>query len=585
MGEKVFLHILGLIVEKFLEKIIQISFKFLNLIVPMILSELIYYISIKFGKDCTYIDFKNKSKLACKIILLIMKYEQSNESLSYFSDGFKRMIESVNSYSYPLLRRRHHLNKLNKKKRQFSIIILKDSISIQGKTLYIDIKGQNWGLFSNIGKRFLIEYDNNHELITLYEEKFYNWMTNNDNNFNVKDIGLRWASAGILPIFNFGNKKFFAFVIRSIYPYGLNLFLGASETEEEYTNIEKLILREFREELFIVRGHSFRLNFDNGRSTPVRKFGMKILTYSTEHEDDKYMRRKFEKHKSNYYTLRMDKYNLHFSDDAENINSKFIDTPYKVIVEGKDTVENILFSINMYELGVDIVRPIELILKDDYNYNDLEVLYGEIWDKYDIILGHPIILIEYNKLIDYVRREEWEDASHLYKSLPSSFVCRNCKYLRGPFAYGSDIYIYYYDALYARDRRIKILLEDSQIKDLKNYQNIKKFYENIINNSSGFTSLKSKYEGLKNLRSLFGDELNTSNTVRELYFHLKSFTLYYSALKNIDSYIKGSRKRRRRILTLNCNYKNKTSHQFCLFLTLCPVTWKSLFLYSKMERS
>jgi hypothetical protein len=66
------------------------------------------------------------------------------------------------------------------------------------------------------------------------------------------DWRLRYANGGVLPIVRFGEKRYFALFYREVFPTGWNIANGGSDNYQEILYPERVLLREFSEELLIV---------------------------------------------------------------------------------------------------------------------------------------------------------------------------------------------------------------------------------------------------------------------------------------------------------------------------------------------
>lgn len=69
--------------------------------------------------------------------------------------------------------------------------------------------------------------------------------------FNCGNFPLRYGNGGALPVIQLDGEKYFCLFYRDIFPIGWNIANGASDSVEEMLNPERIILREFGEELLI----------------------------------------------------------------------------------------------------------------------------------------------------------------------------------------------------------------------------------------------------------------------------------------------------------------------------------------------
>jgi hypothetical protein len=69
--------------------------------------------------------------------------------------------------------------------------------------------------------------------------------------FNESDFFCRYASGGALPRVRFGNKTYYCLFYRDVFPVGWNIVNGESDSRDELHDPERIIEREFAEELMV----------------------------------------------------------------------------------------------------------------------------------------------------------------------------------------------------------------------------------------------------------------------------------------------------------------------------------------------
>jgi len=87
-------------------------------------------------------------------------------------------------------------------------------------------------------------------------------------------LPLRWASGGILPIIEHRGAEYFALSFRDIFPQGWNLFIGHAGDWDDLVAVERVIEREFSEELLVwnkAEGVTYHFDFP-GRLFDPRVF-------------------------------------------------------------------------------------------------------------------------------------------------------------------------------------------------------------------------------------------------------------------------------------------------------------------------
>ena len=170
--------------------------------------------------------------------------------------------------------RKHLMQKLFWKDWTFAIVAIlgdkkvrlleTESLGERQQTLDVDLRNESYGVYSNAGKRFLrktIADDALDSQLLSQANRFHRALSTGImpepelvwSSYGAR-LPLRWASGGFLPIAYFKQKYWAVLFFRDIYPIGLNLACGASETKAEYKDLNHLIGREFSEELVLVNG-------------------------------------------------------------------------------------------------------------------------------------------------------------------------------------------------------------------------------------------------------------------------------------------------------------------------------------------
>lgn len=269
-----------------------------------------------------------------------------------------------------------------------------------GKTKYcleIDLNGQSYGIYNSGGKKYIEDkfctpqYRTLSEDISLSMHKFTTSKQSNRFEFDDKMV-YRWASGGVLPIAKWKGQKWFVLLFRDIEPIGWNIPNGASETDKEYTEIDKLIFREFAEEIILLDKEPLRndgipaihkcFRFPFGMNRPLEScdtFTKKQMALRYDHDNLKIETGNGPKLKQLETPFSLD---LSYFDNSsmENIHSK---------------IDDIIFSINPNEFGIEILRVLEFEMND----NDY-IIDGEVWELGSILVRQPIMLLS----CDYVKK-------------------------------------------------------------------------------------------------------------------------------------------------------------------------------------
>jgi len=339
---------------------------------------------------------------------------------SHSDNSFPMWIQTKTHKNKPVFIRREHLKAKNFWPNwAFSVILLFNKLRFvcycddDNKTkikLEIDLHNQEYGIYNNAGKAFLINrfLVREGEINNIYIEKadrindfLKNAKPGQVLEIDTRETPFRWASGGILPIAHWKGKYWYVLFFRGIMPVGWNLPNGASENAEEYKNLHTLMVREFSEELIL-------LNREPKIDDPVPiiqrvfHFDDPIFEELPEEVKDKITSKKFIK---KHAKLRKshDNLDIKFEDDDKGLNLERVKTPFEIEIKynsrnsKKNTtkkIKDVIFSVNPYEFGIESISIYNFEMKeDDYP------MFGEIWEVADCLLREPVLLIS----CDYVQ--------------------------------------------------------------------------------------------------------------------------------------------------------------------------------------
>lgn len=309
---------------------------------------------------------------------------------------------NINNYQEesPLFVPKPHLKSNYRWKNQaFSILtLLKNPLRIEqflmeGKPhfqLQVDLNGEDFGIYNNRGKRFLSEYFKN-ELSSISRkmiaQSFEDFISkpHNLNQIEKRFPPFRWASGGALPIANFKGKDWVVLSFRDIEPIGWNIPNGASENVEEHSLLNKIIYREFAEEVSLFSSNPY----EEGNYFPIQK-----RFYKADWVQQDPLRSEEFYQKQHALRMEHDQLHLSFTDSVQDrVKVRSSETPFSVKV-GKDTFEDVIFSINPHEFGIEVIR----VLKFYMNNTDY-ILDGEMHESEKFLLRRPVMLLS----LDYLK--------------------------------------------------------------------------------------------------------------------------------------------------------------------------------------
>lgn len=176
---------------------------------------------------------------------------------------------------------------------------------------------------------------------------------------------------------------------RDISPVGLNASIGASETKEEYKDPQALIGREFCEEIVVLSGVPEKGAEVTQRDFMARDGFKRFLNpgFANQHaalrrEDDEFV----------ITPVR---------NPARRL--KFLDTPFSVEItfhgsnleDTRETLEDVIYTINPAEFGIEIIKLVEFSV-DDQEY----IIDGEVNPSPRSLIRQIPILLKLNYLSD-----------------------------------------------------------------------------------------------------------------------------------------------------------------------------------------
>lgn len=369
------------------------------------------------------------------ILRRFMKVYSSNELARRWDIIESRAYEKLGKRRPVFIRREHLL------KRRFwpgwtfaSVVIFENAPRIcrkNGKiTLSVDLCNEHFGIYNNTGKVFLKHqyWDNDSQLQKHCwdtSEEVHNKLLSarqdqdifTSSPYDIRGIPLRWASGGFLPIVSMSNKTWCLVYFRDIPPIGWNVANGASEKKDEYKDLYKLIAREFSEECIVLA------------NSPTATMPVTLYTFSYV---GPYVGRRpllSEDFAQKHWQLRFehDGISLNPNQLLKNINWRH--TPFQVEVTyhrpdlrttQTELVENVIFTINPLEFGIEVIWICEFNLEEqDY------CLDGEYHLYHEFLIRRPVAMFDLSWLKDIFRSEQslgerlYNDANYLdCKQLP-----------------------------------------------------------------------------------------------------------------------------------------------------------------------
>lgn len=207
--------------------------------------------------------------------------------------------------------------------------------------------------------------------------------TAGDGRFVLDQRGMRWSSGGVLARIRWRGQRWIAYAFRDIPPFGWNVSLGGSDRGDDLDRPLGIGAREFLEETAVVRGTSARVR-------PI------LL-------GDGDARTRCEVAGAPHFALRAARDGLPLAlapPGADDLVARVLPTRNELVVTsdaGEAVTQDILVCVNVLELGIEIVRVVELDLDDDDGLLDGEILHPAGEDGPELI-RMPVALVRESAL-------------------------------------------------------------------------------------------------------------------------------------------------------------------------------------------
>jgi hypothetical protein len=283
-------------------------------------------------------------------------------------------------------------------------------------TLTVNIKNEGYGIYSNEGKKFLRNQFNkklDEDRIQIQSKTFYDFTNPNEQpgsswNWDGPTIPLRWASGGLLPIVYCQNKYWALLFFRDIRPVGLNVANGASEEETQLTDLQKLMEREFCEEIILLNSSDLA----NRSGLRVDQFVFRPRRQYRHFNLNKDFAKKHKELRERFDGITIDMRETQRTRREITI----LETPFRVEVDGaEESTTDVIYSLNLAggEFGFEVLW----ICCFDMDIKNECIVDGEYDLFYERLIRRPPVMVS----MDYLEK--------LYNQNQKSF---------GPLESGTD---------------------------------------------------------------------------------------------------------------------------------------------------
>lgn len=346
------------------------------------------------------------------------RYELSDMEYDLFCYA-AQYRKSMVCHSFPVILRKDADFRSFLRKWLFNISLVNGKMiqfksSRDGDMVKIDLEDSKLAIINNSGRRFLrwlYNGDKEHKQeMRTDNDKFYSFLDYNQRSYQYEhlsdNIFYRWGSAGALPIVKWRGKKWIAFVYRDIYPTGWNLPLGGSESELEKGRPGITAIRETFEEIIVSERAPKEYSGEKKiRCATRRELYHHYLNYIEGEVNYQANKRRFYREQNEIIQQTCD---FRFETNKDSIECEDENTSLTITVNAgkynnlrkENPIKGSIFVVNSYEQAIECIKPICFSINDENELRMGEVDYVE--EKW---INNPVILIDYERLNEYFKKE------------------------------------------------------------------------------------------------------------------------------------------------------------------------------------
>ncbi|MEW6209090.1 MAG: TIR domain-containing protein [Acidobacteriota bacterium] len=238
----------------------------------------------------------------------------------------------------------------------------------EGLRLEVAVTGDLYSIIDRAGKREFFSAieeagGNEREKMARSLAQFYRDKKLVAYRFDCSNSPFRYANGGVLPVVRLDSTDYFCLFYRDIYPIGWNIANGGSDTLEELLDPQRIIFREFGEEL-IISDHQKCLLY-------AYEPGAEDTFYGLQNEG-------LEAWKIRFKNLGLDQYK------KLSLPVKWIEGPDWVsatVGRRRHTSRGYFLNINPEDNGIEVDRIALINLKDNINIYDGEITRGVLCNR------------------------------------------------------------------------------------------------------------------------------------------------------------------------------------------------------------
>ncbi|MGB1218441.1 MAG: hypothetical protein ACPG4W_01540 [Flavobacteriales bacterium] len=285
-----------------------------------------------------------------------------------------------------------------------SLVLLRNPIRIEYLKLnnrshfqlQINLDNEDFGIYNNLGKAFLAHYfrkeksGSKRKQFTQRVENFIK-QPSKERFLEERIPPVRWASAGALPIAKYKGEDWVVLSFRDIEPVGWTVPSGTSGNKHEHVAINSTIFRKFAEKICLFSSNPY--NEENS-------FVIQKQFYKSDWVNQEPL--KNNEFHSKQHSLRSEHDRIHINSTnsiKDRVKLRDVETPFSVKIN-QETIEDIIFTINPHEFGIEILRILKFNM-DDKDY----ILDGEIHESGSFLLRRPVMLLSLNFLKERYKKE------------------------------------------------------------------------------------------------------------------------------------------------------------------------------------
>ncbi len=206
--------------------------------------------------------------------------------------------------------------------------------------------------------------------------------------FDDPHFPFRYASGGVLPILRMGDREYFSFFYRDVFPVGWNIANGGADSRSELLYPITTMEREFREELIILKlpsaasrqgGRRYVFDWDDDGASDRAEYKLATTLWA-----------------ETFPNMEVESF------EQMKLPIQWLDGPDSIVVETPrqkpTTLSGCFLNLNAEDFGIEVDKVARIYVDED-----VLLLDGEIMDQR--VLGRPVGLFDVDRVCRDARRK------------------------------------------------------------------------------------------------------------------------------------------------------------------------------------